>query len=389
MVSRPAAGERKGPHRLSTVGPLPWRSHTGVESEAPLVVDGAKLHPAHVGERLVKHQRAHQRESRCISRYIERLSLDLEVLAGLPHDHDGAHRTCRLVARDVQLQGEARIVPWQRDVLTDRVLHWLGWVSVHGVAASKPLDGGGSARPSSLQMRRNRAKSQALTCPFLCAYDGRLRPQESWSSVALQIPNNYGVMTFHWTFTPLGRQMSCTCGFRDVSVTNDVVAAVADWRTKFVAIGSPGNAGSMDTRWQMTSISALMRTNAGFLVTAANVSTVIGSVTAPTNDQPIYSPWVVSKLTAFAGRQFRGRMYPPMTIQDESTVDAGGTITPAVVVAYQSLWTQFLTTVNGGSFTPQLLHEDVGLATPAPNAIASLFVRPVVGQQRRRRTRGA
>lgn len=207
--------------------------------------------------------------------------------------------------------------------------------------------------------------------------------------MTLQLPNGYGIVTYHWSYNVLGRLMSVTVGVRDVASSNDAQAIANAYQANITGTAKPAAANQMTTSWSQTQTSVLLRTSTGFLVTAQNNTITTGTLTASGADVPIYTPLVVSKLTALAGRAFRGRMYPPFVAQTEANVDAGGAITPAVVTSIGALWNAWLATANASSFTPFLLHTDVGVGTPSPNAIAQLVVRPVTGIQRRRRTRGA
>jgi len=96
---------------------------------------------------------------------------------------------------------------------------------------------------------------------------------------------------------------------------------------------------------------------------------------------------LVSKVTDFAGRKYRGRMYWPSMLA-EGNVDINGVIDGAVVTALQGHFDDLfadLDAVSGAS--PALLHDkvtdDVIDDTPA-TLLSSFIVKPKIATQRRR-----
>lgn len=203
------------------------------------------------------------------------------------------------------------------------------------------------------------------------------------------IPNSYGIATFRWTFIPAGKQLTVTMGFQDTTFSNNAALAASYMYGPFVAASRPANAANMSTNWRFEGVTTLMRTTGGILIAGADLIPVTGTATGTANQNPIFTTLVISKLTANAGRPYRGRMYAPFVDSDESAVDFNGTINPSIVALHQARWDGWLATViAGGSFYPEVLHSSTSPAT-SPTPIVSLKVRPVVGIQRRRRARGA
>lgn len=207
----------------------------------------------------------------------------------------------------------------------------------------------------------------------------------------LVIPNNYGLATYIWTHIPSGTRPSVTMGFFDNAGSANATAAATNHRSALTGTGAPCAAVSMSTQWRFEGVTCIIRNSSGVLVPGQNLTSITGTLTAPTNAQPVFAPYVVSKTTLFAGRQYRGRMYVPFLQEDENTVDPVGIIGATQQVAEQNKWNAYFTAVTtGGAYVPYLLHAapKVG-STPSPTAIQSLFVRGVCGVQRRRRARGA
>lgn len=206
--------------------------------------------------------------------------------------------------------------------------------------------------------------------------------------MTLVLPNSFGIVTSHWIYVPLNRQMSCTFGFFDTAGTNGANAAAASYRNQITAVGGPANPSVMSTEFQHLGCTVLMRTTAGLLINGSDPTVVTGTVSAPANLQPVFLPYVVTKRTAFAGKHYQGRFYPPFTVTQETAIDAGGGLLPATVAALQAQWTSVLVAVNAGPYPMYLLHSAMP-GVPAPTSIIGMLVRPVVGVQRRRRNRGA
>lgn len=102
---------------------------------------------------------------------------------------------------------------------------------------------------------------------------------------------------------------------------------------------------------------------------------------------------ILTKRTSFGGRQFRGRVYLPGTLL-QTDVDQGGRLAAARRTALQTvadLWFSHMETgawsAGAGEPLPMvLLHSPPksGLPAPAPTAVNSLEIQPVVGTQRGR-----
>lgn len=204
---------------------------------------------------------------------------------------------------------------------------------------------------------------------------------------SVHLPNSFGIATLKWTLIPAGKQISVTMGFFDALLSNDATAYANTFKVAATGAGSIAEAPAMYNAWRFDGVSTLFRNSSGFLTVGTSTGTVTGSITATANGQPIYSPLVVSKYTANAGREQRGRMYPPMTLSDETAVDQLGNIIGTTVTLWQGRYGVFLAALQAVSVAlPRLLHTDPSLA---PTPISSLVVKPVIGSQRRRRARGA
>jgi len=191
-----------------------------------------------------------------------------------------------------------------------------------------------------------------------------------------------------WRYQPLARTVSCTIGVYDSGFTNDANAAAFAVYTSLTGAGSPGAATQMTTDWLFTGVQSLLTTTAGLQVAGSHLATTTGTI-ASTSAVPIYTPAVVSKLTGLAGKKYRGRMYVPIMLGNETAVDAGGSLGTPLQTQIQTTWNVFLLSQNASSFPARLLHDTTTTGVLGPNPITSLLCRPVTGIQRRRRSRGA
>lgn len=87
------------------------------------------------------------------------------------------------------------------------------------------------------------------------------------------------------------------------------------------------------------------------------------------------------KRTALPGRKGRGRMFWPFV--GDADVDAVGALSPGAVTRYTTMLTAWKTAITSNTAfdSPVLFHQT---STPAPTAITSFTVSPLVATQRRR-----
>lgn len=209
--------------------------------------------------------------------------------------------------------------------------------------------------------------------------------------ITMEIPNLFGLATLTWTFIPAGRQFSCTWGYQDTLSNESANAAAVAIRLAAIQTGGPCAAASMSTNWRFDGVTTLQRISTGLLIAGSAGPALTGTTTASADQPAVLMTTVVSKKTLYAGRHFRGRMYPPFTNQLETEIDYNGSIAGTTVANLQTKWNLFYGTSSFVTdYRPYLLHAavPVGPSIP-PTLVQSLFVRPVVGIQRRRRARGA
>lgn len=207
--------------------------------------------------------------------------------------------------------------------------------------------------------------------------------------MALVIPNNYGVVTATFNYVPFGKQIAITFGYQDVSGGTPVLTDANQIRGYMIGANSIAEAVRLTTAWQLLEVSCLKRDSTGMLTVGANTTILTGTGTPATPANPIFTSFVVTKRTAYAGKKFRGRYYMPGFQLSEDLVDAVGNIGGGAVGIEQTRQALFLSQMSAGGVPMMLLHEASTPGPSAPNPVTSLQVRPVIGIQRRRRARGA
>lgn len=204
------------------------------------------------------------------------------------------------------------------------------------------------------------------------------------------IPNHYGLATYRWTYIPSGKQFTVTMGLHDTFGSDDPTAFSVGHYGALTAASAPAAAANMSTAWRFEGVTILFRTSGGALITGSKLVPLTGTATAVANMSPVFTTLVVSKGTAQAGRQYRGRMYVPFFGTVETLVDENGTISSGTVTAFQAQWATYYGFSGLNSCPPYLLHANpISGPPPVPNLITTLTVKPVVGLQRRRRAKGA
>jgi hypothetical protein len=198
------------------------------------------------------------------------------------------------------------------------------------------------------------------------------------------IPNEYGQVTFTWSNADLAAPITVTCGYYHGSSGDTVSDTAEALFLLMVDDAHPADPTFMRVGWTFEQAYCLQRSDAGVLTSATYAAPVNGSMTGTDGLQPPYSPLVVSKTSALAGKKFRGRMYPPMTYAGEASVSLNGNIETVVALPQiRALWSGLWSAWHASTTPPVILHTD---STP-PTSISNFLVRPVVATQRRRKAR--
>lgn len=193
--------------------------------------------------------------------------------------------------------------------------------------------------------------------------------------MTIAIPLDHMQVAFHMSIQDAAGDAVCTLGV-DCSASADTpqgdLDTVADaWGVIFSARG-----GSAQSYLGATAI----RTSAGGPQSLESPRSLGGAISGAI--LPANCAILVQKLTGFAGKKNRGRLFWP-GVQVGVLVGSGGNmVTPSVVGAFQSQFDTFLTTLVGASLLPVIFHQ-TGVADP-PRVITSFKVLERLATQRGR-----
>lgn len=203
------------------------------------------------------------------------------------------------------------------------------------------------------------ARTRALDCP----------------SMALVIPNGYGMAVYRFTLAGDSEEMLTTIGIDMVSYA-DGEAAIAGLHADFVAAWPAAN---ILLGYTFLGIRFLEGQASGPpVVWEGTQAPVVGTNAGPA--LPPNCAFLVRKRTGLAGRQHRGRMYLPACLGvGEDSVPSTGVMLEAQRVVLQGR-------VNTGFATGDkvILHDSLSPGALSPTLITSLHLDHRLATQRRR-----
>lgn len=175
------------------------------------------------------------------------------------------------------------------------------------------------------------------------------------------IPNGYSQGTLTFTTTGGTRIYQTTCGFLPQISLTAAQQNVA-MRGALLAAGKVLAATNMFIGFTCAETKILYRNLGGILLSDIDTTPVIGSKSG--NPLPVNTSVIVRKVTAFAGKQYRGRFLVPPVYFDESAVNGTGQVIGGVAPTYAGLWNTALTDLVNAGMQPVLLHDTVLTPTP-------------------------
>lgn len=198
--------------------------------------------------------------------------------------------------------------------------------------------------------------------------------------------DGFGIATMQWAQNGGMDDITVTHAFLDAATDtpNDVAEMIAGW---FTDTDAPCEASAMTVGWTFVGVQVLIM-NGGDLEAGNYQSLVAGTATDVNTPVPAYTPMCVTKYTGNAGVKFRGRMFPPFTVEDAEGISPLGAIDGAALTIIRDKWLTTFNSWNASDYKPYLLHGPplVGSA-PAPTLVTSWLVQGNVATQRRRKNR--
>lgn len=186
------------------------------------------------------------------------------------------------------------------------------------------------------------------------------------------IPNLFSLWTCTFSCAGVARPIQITMGIQPGVGLTATQQNIAIDNCLVGSVGRPFSAANMDNQWTCVERKILYRNSGGLLLTDVQTSVVAG--TKAIDPLPVNTSVILRKVTAFAGKKYRGRcLLPPLFFQ-ESDIDNAGNITG--FATYQSLWNTALSAMQSAAVSPVLLHDDPAIP---PTPINSLTINGRIG----------
>jgi hypothetical protein len=196
-------------------------------------------------------------------------------------------------------------------------------------------------------------------------------------------PSGYAI--YSRTYRPIGGTHDCVSVFgHQNTIGSTPVTMRAALDTLYSQSGAPYQLSLLSTDWEYLG-SYLLANYSGILGSSASPSTAPGTNAIDTPGPG--TSLVVRKVTANAGRQYRGRTALVAGFLDEAGIDSAGIVDGADVALWQTRFDNLLTTTFASPYPSVLIHGPHGdppLPGPTPTGILAYLVTDLVGSQRRR-----
>jgi hypothetical protein len=200
---------------------------------------------------------------------------------------------------------------------------------------------------------------------------------------AVYIPDGFGLATALYNLGGDGQVKSVTFGYKWVDEDVEPALHAQAIYTALIAAGAPFAAATNDASFQFLQVHCLERAGEN-LAAGDYLHTTIGATAFQL--PPSNCSLLVKRVTPVAGRQFRGRIYAPLSFVNEANITPAGSIATPQVSAAQASWTQFLGAMTTAGLPMYLLHapplppKDL----PVPTLVSALVVETIIATQRRR-----
>lgn len=172
-----------------------------------------------------------------------------------------------------------------------------------------------------------------------------------------------------------------TYGFKNAGGLS-AAGALSNFSASMTGTGHLYAANLISSDWTLVQEYCLVN-NGGVLFSDTVATSVVG--TGSWDSPPPGSSAVCRKLTAQAGRQYRGRVGLPAGMLDEADLDVVGNMSTGFRNAIQAFATASLTATTTNNVPMYLLHgPNLAGVTPVPTQVTSLQIELLTGTQRRR-----
>lgn len=191
----------------------------------------------------------------------------------------------------------------------------------------------------------------------------------------INLPIDHMIVTFHFTTVGAAGDSVITLGLdQSASTATDQqdLQAVFDGFEATVMTRMPSAA-------ELTSVTAIAQSIGG-----VQSLEVLGPITGVLTGQllPANTAWLIQKLTGFAGKKNRGRMFLPAVPAVTPQSINPNLVDTAQLALMQTKWDDFRTALISADLLPVILHQQ-GVADP-PRPVTSFVVAPRFATQRGR-----
>lgn len=191
----------------------------------------------------------------------------------------------------------------------------------------------------------------------------------------INLPIDHMIVTFHFTTVGAAGDSVITLGLdQSASTATDQqdLQAVFDGFEATVMTRMPSAA-------ELTSLTAIAQSIGG-----VQSLEVLGPITGVLTGQllPANTAWLIQKLTGFAGKKNRGRMFLPAVPAVTPQSINPNLVDTAQLALMQTKWDDFRTALISADLLPVILHQQ-GVADP-PRPVTSFVVAPRFATQRGR-----
>lgn len=196
----------------------------------------------------------------------------------------------------------------------------------------------------------------------------------------LLIPSQYGNAVFSWTVSGKANPITVGLGYQvnASSAAADIADALYDTAT---GTDGPCKASVMLDSYTFNGIT-VRQNDAGTMVEAASSGSAVVGTISSTAGQTINSSFLVRKSTGLVGRKHRGRMYFPIMMTTEASIDIRGNILDATYPTLATAFAAWFIAMAGDSalYFPALLHSEI----LDPDIITGFALQQTIATQRRR-----
>lgn len=164
-------------------------------------------------------------------------------------------------------------------------------------------------------------------------------------------PDGHGQITWHFTCATGAGDFAVTCGVELLtgSIQEAADLAAASWADNILV--------KQANMVVFRGTSVRFRVGANMVIADSTGETAVNG-TGGADLAPLNSAYLVRKLSAFAGRENKGRMYIPGVVMGDLLANTGATLASGPLTAWQTAVTSLYDELVAGGIPPMILHQE-------------------------------